>query len=123
MVATTAGGSGGPVASGPKIVFDPAAAQAAADALRRLAASLNASADLFGRQLPVVTEGWLGRFRDVFDQEASGYLTEAGAFAQGLLQFAVAITAAAEEATLHNNALAQAQALGAPPAPRGGGPV
>ena len=78
--------------------FDFAAADAAATQLELTAQALLAATAVLEADVPVVTDEWRGRFREVFDVESARHDVGGRLLAQDLLTFAAAVRAGAVEA-------------------------
>jgi hypothetical protein len=78
--------------------FDFEAADTAAGELELTSQSLIAAAALLEEDVPVVADGWEGRFREVFDVESLMHDVAARALAGDLLTLAAQIRANAVEA-------------------------
>lgn len=80
------------------VLFDFSAADAAARELELTSQSLLAARGVLEQDVPVVADGWEGRFREVFDVESLRHAVAAGALAEDLLSLAAMIRARAVEA-------------------------
>jgi hypothetical protein len=78
--------------------FDFGAADAAADQLLLTAQSLLEAVGVLELDIPVVTEDWSGRFRDVFDVEMLRRDVSLRMLAEGLFVLATLVRAKAIEA-------------------------
>jgi hypothetical protein len=89
-------------AGGPNAVtgwrFDFGAADAAADQLLLTSQSLLEAASVIELDIPVVTEDWSGRFREVFDVETLRQDVSLRLLAEGLFVLATLVRAKAIEA-------------------------
>lgn len=88
----------GLIAPGDAPAFDLTAADAAARELELTAQALSEVVSVLEADVPIVTEDWAGRFREVFDVESARYDVAARMLAADLLVLAAAIRAEAAEA-------------------------
>lgn len=82
----------------PEVRFGFGAADTAADELLLTAQSLLETAAVMERDVPVVTEDWTGRFREIFDVESARHAVAIRLLAEDLLQLAARVRAEAIEA-------------------------
>jgi hypothetical protein len=80
--------------------FDFEAADTAATEVELAVQALREFVALLEQDVPVVTEDWLGRFREVFDVDSSGYRVEVDLLAEDLQALATSIRAKAVEAAV-----------------------
>jgi hypothetical protein len=80
------------------VLFDFSAADAAARELELTSQALLAARGVLEQDVPVVADGWEGRFREVFDVESLRHDVAAQALAEDLLALAAMIRASAVEA-------------------------
>jgi hypothetical protein len=79
--------------------FDFGAADAAVNELTKTAQSLLQVAVLMETDIPTITDGWRGRFREVFDVDSAKADIAARILADDLLALAAAIRAGSIEAS------------------------
>jgi hypothetical protein len=89
------------------IAFDPAAAEDARQACRRLADALDRAANARRHDADLATEEWLGRWRDDFDRRIRRLDHEIDEVRQRLLRAAAGIDDAVDEAVRENRRRAE----------------